>query len=373
MDPEGTSPCGGVAAAQRRTIDLRAQRCDGTTGAASWARLELQDAAPGELASTVVTVRDAATNAVLMTGDLTGGPLDLSSIDAAAHPAVVVDATATSGPTDAAWADHVPPRIRLAWNSDVRQLCFETTTPKRCDSPFEPIGVSAGKVEKLLTVKRPLDCVDPKPQVKQEPKAEVRDRTDVLLGCTDRKVVLEDVFAVGKKVSLLGVAHKSFAGSTVELVFAATRKVVARTTIAADGSFSATAPAPGAKLAKSNKARYFARIGSEQSLNLKLARRMLVTGIIATAGKVTITGRVIGPLAAKAKDRRIALQQVVACSNAENVSTFAPRANGSFSVTVPAPATKGGVVYRLSTKVRANSRSKKLSRTFTLPRAVQVS
>jgi hypothetical protein len=79
---------------------------------------------------------------------------------------------------------------------------------------------------------------------------------------------------------------------------------------------------------------------------------------------------VIGPLAASSKDRTITLQRVVACKSAETVRTFAPTTSGSFSVTVNAPAGQKAAVYRLSTRVRKNERAKRLTTTFTLPRAV---
>jgi hypothetical protein len=97
---------------------------------------------------------------------------------------------------------------------------------------------------------------------------------------------------------------------------------------------------------------------------------MLIRSVTAAAGKVTIAGRVIGPLAAKAADRAITLQRIVACTRAETVSIFKPKANGAFTVTVAAPAGQKAAVYRLSTKVRATARSKKPIATFTLPRAV---
>jgi hypothetical protein len=75
-------------------------------------------------------------------------------------------------------------------------------------------------------------------------------------------------------------------------------------------------------------------------------------------------------LAGKAKDRTITLQRVVACKRAETVKTFAPARNGSFSVTVDAPAGQKAAVYRLFTRVRKNTRTKSLTTTFTLPRAV---
>ena len=52
------------------------------------------------------------------------------------------------------------------------------------------------------------------------------------------------------------------------------------------------------------------------------------------------------------------------------MKTFAPAKSGSFSITVNAPAGQKAAVYRLSTRVRKNTRSKRLTTTFTLPRAV---
>jgi hypothetical protein len=133
---------------------------------------------------------------------------------------------------------------------------------------------------------------------------------------------------------------------------------------------SGTAPLPPKKLRNSNKARYVAKIGSEASLALKLARRMIVTRVTAAGGKVTIAGRVIGPLAAGAKDRAITLQRVVACKSTETVKKFMPAKSGAFSITVAAPPGQKAAVYRLSTRVRKSAKSKALTNTFTLPRAI---
>jgi hypothetical protein len=218
---------------------------------------------------------------------------------------------------------------------------------------------------KQLSV-RPAGCLAPAPK----PVAEVKRSTDLVLGCSDRRVVLEDVFIEGTKVRLLGVAAREFAGRKVLVAFGTSAKTVAQATVGADGHFTATAPLPAKKLRNSNKARYVARIGSEASLALKLARRMLVTKVAAAGNRVTIAGKVIGPLAIRSKDRTITLQRVVACRSAETVKTFAPARNGSFSITVNAPAGQKAAVYRLSTRVRKNTRTKKLTTTFTLPRAV---
>ena len=373
VDPRGFSPCTSLKAT--RTIDLRAQRCDGTVGAARWAQATLEDTKPGELSSVVVTVRDAQTDAVLLTKELVDGAVDLSAIDAEAHPAITVGVSAPANAAgEPAWADAVPPRIRISWHADPKQLCFETTTQRSCSAP-SPVAVaatlegSAAREEKSLAVQRPADC--PAPPAPASPRSEVlADAAALLLACSDRRIVLEDVYPEGRRVRLIGVADKQFAGKTVSLVFAATGKTVARAKVQPDGSFSASAPLPAAKLRNSNKARYQAQIGAQRSLNLKLARRLLVTSVKAAGGMVTIKGRVVGPLAASAKDRVIALQQVLACSKTKRIATLKPRANGSFAVTVPAPVGQRAAVYRLSTRVRESTRAKRLTETFTLPRAV---
>jgi uncharacterized repeat protein (TIGR01451 family) len=227
----------------------------------------------------------------------------------------------------------------------------------------EPSGPTA----KVTVDVAPAITVTP---VNDPPVAEVKRSTDLVLGCSDRRVVLEDVFIEGKKVRLLGVAAREFAGRKVGVVFGATGKTVAEVTVGADGHFTATAPLPEKKLRNSNKARYVAKVGSEASLALKLARRMLVTKVAAAGNRVTIAGKVVRPLATKPKDRIITLQRIVACKTAETLKTFAPAKSGSFSVTVNAPAGQKAAVYRLSTRVRNNTRTKKLTKTFTLPRAV---
>jgi PKD repeat protein len=544
VDFDGKAPCNTLGAGtDPRTIDLRDQRCDGTVGAAGWQQVALADAAGGELAAAVVIIRDATTHDVLATKDITTGALSLAGIDPTAHPAITVEASAISAKGDEAWRDAIPPRIRVRWKSDPKQLCFETTTTPDCASPLDPISVRAqldgtdAKDEKTLALQRaacppelgalpdrsvpeqtPLDAAvsasDPNggplvyslvkapagmtidgatgrlswtPTEAQGPGAyevtvkvadagglsakgtftaratevnrppalaplgdvavgtgtafagraaasdpdlpanrlayalvnppagasidatsgaiawpavpdgahalRVRvtdngspplsaERTftitgtdessaaDLVRACTSRGVVLEDVVPSGSRVRLLGVADKRFAGRRVSLVFSATGKVVARPRVKPDGSFSATAPMPPRRIRNSNRARYQARVGGERSLNLKLTRRMLVTSLRVRGGKVTITGKVVGPLARRAKDREIVLEQRVTCTKLVTVSRFQPRPSGAFAVTVRAPAGASAAVYRLRTKVRASTHSSRLGSTFTLPRAI---
>lgn len=358
VDPSGSAPCLSLrSGAEATSVDLRDQRCDGTVGGAGWLDVSLADVEAGELSSVVVTIRDKGTGEVLATGDVLAGPLDLSAIDPAAHPAVTVDANARSAAGNPAWADGIPPRLLLRWRPDPRTLCFATTAADECGPPATvPVDALArltatGAESRAELVLRHRSCAPLRP-------------------CSTRPVVLEDVVPAGRKVKLLGFADLRFVGRRVAVVFKASRKVVARARVRADGSFKTTAPMPARRLRKTNRARYVARIGKERSLALKLFRRMVVTGLRAKAGKVTIRGRVIRPLAKRRKDRTIVLQRLVTCTKGTTVARFKPRRSGAFKVTVPAPAEQAAAVYRLRTKVRSTRRSKKLSDTFTLPRTV---
>lgn len=97
-----------------------------------------------------------------------------------------------------------------------------------------------------MTVKPPPPVTVPPGE--EPPAGEVKGQTvtaaDLLLGCTERLVVLEDVVPDHGRVKLVGVADRRFAGRTAAISFVPTSKVVARPKVSADGSFSATAPLP---------------------------------------------------------------------------------------------------------------------------------
>lgn len=208
--------------------------------------------------------------------------------------------------------------------------------------------------------------VDCSPATKKAPPG----TTELTLECTTRKLVLTDVYRRDDRVRLLGVADKSLVGRSVALRFEADGTTVAHATVEADGSFAATAPLPPKKLRDSNRARYRASIGSERSLNLKLARRMIVTEMRYLNGKVTISGRVTRPLARPIEP--IQVQRRVTCRRNETVRSFLPKSDGTFTVTVAAPKGQSGAVYRLATKVVNNERNPKRYPTFTLPRGINL-
>ena len=225
VDPKGSSPCSSLGAATR-TLDLRKQRCDGGVGRATWSQASLQDATSGELTSVVAhrpgrrqrpgarheghlerPARPQRDRRQRPSGDHRCRDREerarrhgVGRRGAAAHPgrlarrpqAVVLRDDDAAG---------VRGRARVGEGDARRRLRDPSNSPSR-----------------------PTGCLAPAPP----PVPEVKRATDLVLGCSDRRVVLEDVFIEGKKVRLLGVAAREFAGRKVPVVFGATGKTVAR-------------------------------------------------------------------------------------------------------------------------------------------------
>jgi hypothetical protein len=193
-----------------------------------------------------------------------------------------------------------------------------------------------------------------------------------LLACSDRKLVLIDVLKQDGHVKLLGAANRSYVGKRVAIRLRATGKVVAHATVRKDGAFQTLAPLPAraylASHEQANRVRYRAEIGKERSLPLKLQRRMIVSSLTAEKGKVTIRGRVVRPLTTPVATIRLVRR--VSCHKVVLVKRFKPRADGTFSVTVKAPAGQAAAVYRLATSVREQPGNPRSYPTFTLPRGV---
>lgn len=194
--------------------------------------------------------------------------------------------------------------------------------------------------------------------------------TGAALQCTKRRLVLVDVLERRDGVKLTGVADPRYIGRKVAIVFEATGRVVARAKVRRDGSFATRAGLPRRGLRASNRARYVARLGSQKSLNLKLRRRLVVRRMVSRNGRVTISGRVVRPLATPVAP--ILVRQRVSCRRMKVVKRFRPQPDGRFSVTLRAPRQGGSAVYRLTTRVRDSARGRKLFETFTLPRAVEI-
>lgn len=193
-----------------------------------------------------------------------------------------------------------------------------------------------------------------------------------MLRCTDRKLVLVDVLRRGDRVKLLGAANRNYVGRRVAIRLRATGRVVAHAKVRRDGSFQTTAPMPPAALLATNKlaneVRYRAEIGRERSLPLKLQRRMVVSSLRSRAGKVTIAGRVTGPLTTPISTIRLVRR--ASCHKVVLVKRFKPNADGTFRVTVKAPKGQSAAVYRMVTSVREKPSNPRNYPTYTLPRGV---
>ena len=126
--------------------------------------------------------------------------------------------------------------------------------------------------------------------------------------CTTRNLTLTDVLERGGHVLLVGTAARSLVGRKVKIIFAG-RTQVATARIGANGLFSTSAPLPPASMRESNGARYFAEVGTDRSLNLKLTRRLVLDPPATSAATVTLTGEVIPPLTYPAAE--IVVRQLV--------------------------------------------------------------
>jgi hypothetical protein len=197
---------------------------------------------------------------------------------------------------------------------------------------------------------------------------------DQLLACTDRKLVLVDVLKQDGRVKLLGAANRDYVGRRVAIRLRATGRVVAHATVRKDGSFQTTAPMPArayfATHKRANSVRYRAEIGKELSLPLKLQRRLIVSSLASSKDgrTVKIAGRVVRPLTTPVATVRVVRR--VSCHKVVLVKRFKPRADGSFSITVPAPRGQAAAIYRLATSVREQASNPRSYPTFTLPRGV---
>jgi hypothetical protein len=195
---------------------------------------------------------------------------------------------------------------------------------------------------------------------------------DQILACSDRKLVLVDVLKQGGRVKLLGAANRKYVGRKVAIRLRRGNRIVAHATVRKDGSFQTTAPMPPravmASHTKANTLRYRAEIGKELSLPLKLQRRLIVSSLTSKAGKVTIAGRVVGPLTTPVSTIRLVRR--ISCHKVVLVKRFKPNADGTFRVTVKAPKGQAAAVYRLASYVREKPSNPRKYPTFTLPRGV---
>ncbi|HUS22444.1 MAG TPA: hypothetical protein VMZ66_10585 [Aeromicrobium sp.] len=202
------------------------------------------------------------------------------------------------------------------------------------------------------------------------PVTDPQTSSGAMFGCSTRSLVLVDVLERAGRVKLFGFADPAQAGKKVAIVFNATGRTVAHARVGKDGRFDTTAPLPPAGLRDSNAARYMATFGRDESINLKLRRRMVLDSMTSRNGRVTIAGRVLPPFGEPV--RTITLTRRVSCTEEKVVTRFKPDSDGRFRVTVRAPKGVGAAVYRMTTKVRFSAAGSALFETYTLPRSVEL-
>jgi hypothetical protein len=191
----------------------------------------------------------------------------------------------------------------------------------------------------------------------------------LLLGCSKRSLVLNDVLIRGERVYLQGSAAQSLRGKQVRIVFDSAKQV-ATATVGASGEFETTAPLPPPRLRESNSARYTAESGGQRSLALKLVRRLSLEPPKASGTTVTLVGQVVAPLTKPIA--AVAIEQQLECGRSAVVKRFTPSASGRFRVSVTVPSDAKAGIYRLISSVRKTARSSRGFATYSLPLPVLI-
>lgn len=193
------------------------------------------------------------------------------------------------------------------------------------------------------------------------------------IGCQENKLLLTDVFPLGGRTRLLGVAPSAAVGKKVTLRSSWNRKIVATPTVKPDLTFAVSVPLPPKRIRFGNKARYIATWEKQRTLNLKFARRMYTTSITRKGSTIIFKGVVTKPLAKPI--RRVILRASASCSTIRKgkiVAKVMPAKNGAFTARFKRPAGMTVVYMRAQTRVRRYANRTSTSDTFTLIRGIRV-
>ncbi len=187
---------------------------------------------------------------------------------------------------------------------------------------------------------------------------------ELLLGCSKRSLVLNDVLIRGARVALVGSAAKSLDGKKVKITFDGNEQV-ASAKVGTNGQFSTTAALPPARLRDSNSARYMAESGNQRSLDLKLTRRLSLEPPKTSGRTVTLVGQVVPPLTKPIA--AVVVQQQLECGKTTIAKRFTPSPSGHFRITLTVPAAAKAGIYRLTSSVTENPGAKHGFATYSLP------
>ena len=177
----------------------------------------------------------------------------------------------------------------------------------------------------------------------------------LMLQCAASKLALTDVLVRGSRVRITGIANLNLAGQKAKIFLAGAKKPLATVAVSVNGMLSATGPAPAASARL--RARYTVQIGTLHSAALALTRRLILNPPSYAAGKVTISGQVVAPLAKS--PAKVVIQQRVTCGNLITVATVKPSSNGSFHTTLLAPAGQAAVYGAMTQVLKSANRTAK--------------
>ena len=159
-----------------------------------------------------------------------------------------------------------------------------------------------------------------------------------------RALQLVEATVTGRRVRLRGIALPALAGREFTIQQHSNRAVVARGTVAADGTFTATAPVPDT----GGRPRFRAVIGTAASSSIALTRALRTTTTSSATGtrvKVIVSGRV--PAGARLK-----IVRELSCTQAVTVRRLALPRSGRKTFTLARPGRGEPLAfYRILTTV----------------------
>jgi Big-like domain-containing protein len=175
------------------------------------------------------------------------------------------------------------------------------------------------------------------------------------------ELTLLNVRRVGRRVLLTGLAERTLAGAPVTIVEGGV--VVARTRIGADATFGTRIPVPTQRGGR--VLRYQAKLGTLQSRNVRLNRRLVLRSARLRSGRVVLTGKVSGAPRRGTRPLVRLLARPRGCGTRRiQVGRARLRRDGTFRVSgAPLPGVDVAV-YQARVKLRGRTT------TFSLPQTI---
>ena len=164
---------------------------------------------------------------------------------------------------------------------------------------------------------------------------------------------------------MLGVAPHAAVGQKVSILAAWNGKVLGKATVAPNGSFTTSVPAPPSRFRHGAKGSYAVKLNKTKSASVAYSRRIYTSSISASGRTIAFAGAVTAPLAKPAAP--VIIRAASSCAGVAKgavVATVTPSRSGTFSAAIKLPAAldAGAVAYfRAETVVRKGAGGKTIS------------